>query len=78
MQSTKRALVVTCAVLTLAGVGVGTAGAATSGAASPTSSFRPAQCNGDYGYDPSNDPVHCHYANPLPDRHWWRHHHHPD
>jgi hypothetical protein len=34
------------------------------------------QCNGDPGIDASNDPVHCHYQHPVPDRKWRAAHHH--
>jgi hypothetical protein len=33
------------------------------------------ECNADPGYDSSQDPKPCHYQHPLPDTHWWRHHH---
>lgn len=70
----KRVLAVSCFGFALVGVS-GSAVAATDGAPEPSGNVRLTQCNGDYNYDPSNDPVHCHYAHPLPDRHWWRHHH---
>jgi hypothetical protein len=76
MRPMKRFLALSCFGLALLGAGSGSAGAAISSAPEPTGTGHLTQCNGDYNYDPSNDPVHCHYAHPLPDRHWWRHHHH--
>jgi hypothetical protein len=34
------------------------------------------QCNADPGIDASNDPVHCTYQHPVPDRKWRSAHHH--
>jgi hypothetical protein len=56
--------------------GAGASSAGTDGAFHPDHGARLTQCNGDPSRDPSNDPVHCHYAHPFDNAHWWRHRHH--
>jgi hypothetical protein len=62
MNRTARALTAVSLGLafTVIGTGVGHAAVVPASPAAPTT-----QCNADPNYDPSLDPVHCHYTHPL-------------
>lgn len=62
MNRTARALTAVSLGLTFTAMGAGAGHAAVA----PASGFAPVtQCNGDPGFDPSLDPVQCHYTHKV-------------
>jgi len=59
-----RALTAVSFGIALTAMGTGVGHAAVVAPQSPTSPT--SQCNADPGFDPSKDPVHCHYTHKLP------------
>lgn len=74
MRPINRSLVATCLGLSFVVIGAGSSGATAVSAPESRSIVPVSECNGDPGFDPSLDPVHCHYqhtgatpTHPLPD-----------
>jgi hypothetical protein len=68
MSTIKRAVAAGCLGLALLVTGAG--GGSAAEMPPPASGVPVSQCNGDPGYDPSRDPIDCHYDPPLPPASW--------